>query len=133
MFPTIVPSRSNNIFAGQRATGKRTYFQDVSPSFNYKCSQRWHSCNWGADLHQIISTDVRGCSPRGGEGQAEAAAWRHVAAAFLRSTRGPGGKDKGEGEGWLRRAAPLGTRSLWEVSVSELQCPDTSDTEFGED
>lgn len=45
--------------------GKGTYFQDVIPSFNYKCSWLWHSCNWGADLCQIISTDVRGWSPSG--------------------------------------------------------------------
>lgn len=74
MFPMIVHSRSNNIFAGQRGPGKGTYFQDVSPSFNYKCSWLWHSCNWGADLCQIISTEVRDWSPRGRGGQAKAAA-----------------------------------------------------------
>lgn len=51
--------------------GKGTHFQDVSPSFNYKCSWLWHSCNWGADLCQIISTDVRGWSPRRGGGGAK--------------------------------------------------------------
>lgn len=76
MFPTIVHSLSNNIFVGQRGTWKGTYSQDVSPSFNYKCSWLWHSCNWGADLCQIISTDVRGWSPRGRGGRAEAAAPR---------------------------------------------------------
>lgn len=74
MFPTIVHSLSNNIFAGHRGLGKGTDLQDVSPSFNYKCSRPWHSCNWGADLCQIISTDVRGCSPRGKRGRVEAAA-----------------------------------------------------------
>lgn len=78
--------------------GKGTHFQDVSPSFNYKCSWLWHSCNWGADLFQIISTDVRGWSPRGGGKQRQQLPppspelGRHMSAAFLRSLQGPGWK-----------------------------------------
>jgi hypothetical protein len=59
-----VHSLSNNTAAGQRGAGKGADTQDIRPSFNYKCSWRWHSCNWGGDWCQIISPNVGGWSPR---------------------------------------------------------------------
>lgn len=105
MFPTMVHSLSNNIFAGQRGVGKGTHFQDVSPSFNYKCSWLWHSCNWGADLCQIISIDVRGWSPRGRGGQAEAAAPPTTPGAGAADVSGF--SQKHPGVGWEERAQEL--------------------------
>lgn len=74
--------------------GKGADMQDIRPSFNYKCSWQWHSCNWGADLCQIISPNVGGWSPRrrGGHRRRQLPTsldlGQHMSAAFLRSIQG---------------------------------------------